>query len=139
MNPNRTTLHLFNRQKKVPCRLPLLKRQLESALPLLPASRHRLPGEIEISLVTASAIRHVHRVFFQDDTVTDVITFPHGEILICPAIAVSRAKDFGQSPHQEILTYGLHGLLHLLGWDDQTPRGFQRMAHEQARLVKLLS
>lgn len=88
--------------------------------------------------MTPAAIHRVHREFFDDDTSTDVITFPHGEILICPLIAARQARAIGHDTHREILTYAVHGLLHLLGWDDLTPSGFQRMAREQARLVNLL-
>lgn len=80
----------------------------------------------------------VHGDFLGDPTETDVITFPYGEILVCPAVARDRAADFGLEVEQEVLLYALHGLLHLVGYDDTTPEAANEMAKAQARLLELL-
>ncbi len=78
----------------------------------------------------------VHGDFLGDPTETDVITFPYGEILVCPAVAQDRAAEYGLKVDQEILLYALHGLLHLAGYDDITPQLAKEMATSQARLLK---
>jgi len=78
----------------------------------------------------------VHGDFFGDSTETDVITFPYGEILVCPAVARDRAAEYGLEVEQEILLYALHGLLHLAGYDDTTPAVARSMARAQTRLLK---
>ena len=80
----------------------------------------------------------VHRVFLGDPAVTDVITFPYGEILVCPAVARERAAEYGLDTEREVLLYALHGLLHLSGYDDRTPSLTQEMARAQARLLERL-
>jgi len=40
------------------------------------------------------------------------------------------------SLHDEVLTYILHGLLHLCGLDDLTQKDFNRMRREQSRLLQ---
>lgn len=76
----------------------------------------------------------VHAQFMQDPDVTDVITFHHGEILVCPEMAERQRAQSGLSLHDEVLTYCLHGLLHLRGQEDQTPAQFRTMARRQDQL-----
>jgi probable rRNA maturation factor len=78
----------------------------------------------------------VHGDFLNDVSETDVITFPYGEILVCPAVARDRAADYGLEVEQEVLLYALHGLLHLTGYDDTTPELAKEMATAQTRLLK---
>jgi probable rRNA maturation factor len=65
-----------------------------------------------------------------------VITFPYGEILVCPAVASEQASRHGLEVDQEVLLYALHGLLHLAGYDDITPAKGRRMAEAQEQLLK---
>ena len=71
-----------------------------------------------------------------DPTETDVITFPYGEILVCPAVAHDRAREYKLKPDDEVLLYGLHGLLHLAGYDDTTPKLAKEMAAAQEKLLR---
>ncbi len=77
----------------------------------------------------------VHADFLGDPAETDVITFPYGEILICPAVAADQAKRSGLNLEEEVLLYGLHGLLHLAGYDDTSPSDARQMARAQNRLL----
>jgi probable rRNA maturation factor len=92
--------------------------------------------EIELVLVDRATMARVHGDFLGDATETDVITFPYGEILICPAVARERAPDHGLKTEEEVLLYGLHGLLHLAGYDDVTPKAARTMAGAQEKLLK---
>jgi len=78
----------------------------------------------------------VHADFLGDPTETDVITFPYGEIIVCPAVARDQGPGYGLDVEQEVLLYALHGLLHLVGYDDTTAPAFRRMARAQSRLLK---
>ncbi len=78
----------------------------------------------------------VHGDFLGDPTETDVITFPYGEILVCPAVAKDRAIEYRVEVEQEVLLYALHGLLHLTGYDDTTPKLAEEMSAAQTRLLK---
>ncbi len=80
----------------------------------------------------------VHRQFMDDPAETDVITFPYGEILVCPAVAQDRAKELGVKFEDEVLLYALHGLLHLAGYDDTTPKLAKKMAAAQEKLLRRL-
>lgn len=65
--------------------------------------------------------------FLEHDTYTDVITFPyspppfaHGDIFISTERTAENAMEYASSPEQETLRVMVHGLLHLLGYDDHT-------------------
>ena len=81
-----------------------------------------LPPEVEITLLGEAAIARVHRQFLDDPTPTDVITFEHGEILIGVPIAAVNAKKFRHLADHEVALCAIHGLLHLLGYDDLTEK-----------------
>lgn len=114
---------------------PLL-RQLKTSLPLLPRPLPEHLEAIQFVLIDRAAMSRVHADFLGDPTETDVITFPYGEILVCPAVAREQARGFGLEVQQEVLLYALHGLLHLAGFDDTTPKAAREMAQAQERLLK---
>ena len=68
---------------------------------------------------------------------TDVLTFPletdatghtiSGEIVVCVPEARRRARENGIPLEREVLLYALHGMLHLIGYDDRTDAGFAKM------------
>ncbi len=129
-------VRLSNQQSEVPVRVRPLLRRLKSALPLLPRPLPAHLSAIDFILVDRATMARVHRDFLGDPTATDVITFPYGEILVCPAVARDRAAEFGLEVEQEVLLYALHGLLHLAGYDDTTPKLAKEMSKAQARLLK---
>jgi probable rRNA maturation factor len=126
---------LSNQQKEVPLRVRPLLRQLKKALEFLPGALPENLEEVSFVLVDRATMARVHGDFLGDATETDVITFPYGEILICPAVARDRAGEFGQGTEAEVLLYGLHGLLHLAGFDDKTPGAAKKMAQAQEELL----
>jgi len=91
---------------------------------------------IEIILIDRVVMARVHGDFLGDPTQTDVITFPYGEILVCPAVAREQSRVHGLEVEEEVLVYVLHGLLHLAGYDDTTPALARRMARAQGRLLR---
>jgi probable rRNA maturation factor len=87
-------------------------------------------GKINVVLVDNDTIKQYNRDFLHHDYPTDVISFPteerrdeghlEGEILACTEIANDRAKEFGWTAEEELLLYIVHGMLHLVGFDDVT-------------------
>lgn len=115
-----------NRQRSVKVDLPKIRRIVEVALPMcLDKPRKKgviLPAEVEITLLGEVAIAKVHGEFLDDPTPTDVITFEHGEILIGVPIAAANARKFRHPADHEVALCVIHGLLHLLGYDDLTEK-----------------
>lgn len=104
--------------------LAWLERTALTALPLCLARKgpHDAPlGElplVEISLVSDEVIGQVHDEFLGDPDPTDVITFPHGEILLSVDTARREGPVHGNTVEVETLLYIIHGLLHLNGHTD---------------------
>ncbi|MDP0489750.1 MAG: rRNA maturation RNase YbeY [Verrucomicrobiota bacterium JB023] len=91
-------------------------------------------SELEVSLVDDETLAGIHGEFLDDPTATDVITFPHGEILISTEMALQRAGDYGKSTFGETLLYLVHGLLHLAGFDDRESQERAEMARLQEEI-----
>lgn len=130
-----------NAQRKLSFQLLELQRFAECALQQswrsLPARRVRLRGIEKISaiLVSDRRIAQLHRRFMNISGPTDVITFQHGEIFISAETAVAHAQQFHTTLEAEVRLYVVHGILHLLGFDDTTPRAARVMEAKQTRIV----
>jgi probable rRNA maturation factor len=92
-------------------------------------------AEIEVTLVSDRTIAKVHAAFMKVDGPTDVLTFPHGEVVISAATARANAARFRTTPAREIALYTVHGLLHLNGFEDATARGAAEMRAAQTRIL----
>jgi probable rRNA maturation factor len=81
-------------------------------------------------LTSDEELRKLHRDYMGVDTKTDVMTFPAenefatedrgGDIVISVDRAADQALEFDTSPWDEIRFLAIHGVLHLLGWNDRT-------------------
>jgi probable rRNA maturation factor len=63
---------------------------------------------------------------------------PHvlGDIVISADTAGRQAKKAGHSLQEELLLLGVHGALHLLGYEDETPSGIARMRRRERKYLK---
>lgn len=64
--------------------------------------------------------------------------FPHllGDVVISAERAFFQAEERGHSLEREICLLVVHGLLHLVGWDDETEADRRKMLRIQARVFK---
>jgi probable rRNA maturation factor len=93
-------------------------------------------SEIFIWLVSDRRMAHLHRKFLGQSGPTDVMTFQHGEIFISVDTARHHARAFGNSLMRELKLYIVHGLLHLHGFDDQTPAEARKMKTAQEKILR---
>lgn len=109
--------------------------------------REQCPASTEVSVVLVSdtLIRGLNRKFLRKDWVTDVLAFPLGrapgkrllgEVILSTDRARVQARRMGHSIQAEISLLAVHGLLHLLGYDDTTAAAAARMTRRQRQLVK---
>lgn len=117
-----------------------LRRLVVAALPHCLAAA--LPGgvlegspEVEVAIVDDPTIGRVHGEYLNDASVTDVITFDHGEILVSWDTARREAIERGLPELRELLLYVVHGLLHLAGHDDLEPVAREAMGRLQEEIV----
>ena len=108
---------------------------MTAALGRLPPIRlRRLPADISVVLVSARESGRLHDRHLGDPTPADVLAFPHGEIVVCPEVAAQLRRGHRLTLRDEILTYILHGILHLAGFRDSTRAGALAMRRLQAKL-----
>ena len=111
---------------------------MQHSLQLHPRKRTDLRKlkEIFIWLVSDRRMALLHRKFLGQSGPTDVLTFQHGEIFISVDTARRQARAFGNSFLPELKLYIVHGLLHLHGFDDQSPVEARRMKNAQEKILR---
>ena len=103
-------------------------------------------GNVNIVLVDNDTIQQYNRDFLQHDYPTDTISFPiearqgylEGEVLVCTEIAKERAKEFGWTAEEELFLYVIHGMLHLVGFDDTTSEQRDAMREKEREYLTTL-
>jgi rRNA maturation RNase YbeY len=95
-----------------------------------------------VALVSDEQMREVNRRFLGRDRPTDVMAFPlgegpgaWGEVVISVDTARRQAEERNGELKEELLLLAVHGTLHLLGWEDDTPAGWQRMMDAAQEVV----
>lgn len=102
------------------------------------------PVQCTLSFVKPSEIRKLNKQYRGVDEITDVLTFqsegeidpetniPYlGDILICIERAFEQAEISGHSLENEVELLLIHGLLHLIGFDHDTPANKDLMWEKQ--------
>jgi len=85
--------------------------------------------EVIFHFVGNKKMCRLHADFFDDPSPTDCMSFPLdadrssgyqilGEVFVCPQTAANYIAKNGGYLDEEITLYTVHGLLHLLGYDD---------------------
>lgn len=106
--------------------------------------------EISIHCVSSEDISKLHEEYFDDPSPTDCITFPVddkedetfykvlGDVFVCPEVALSYAQSHLVNFEEELTLYIVHGLLHLLGYDDIEEEDRTLMKNEEAVCMQVL-
>ena len=128
---------VWNRQRQVPVDLKRLQTDANRAAQLVEelSTRRPLLENISIVLISDRRIAQLHWDYMQVSGPTDVITFDHGDVFISVETARRQAAEFGSSLEREIRLYIIHGLLHLVGFDDHAPEDAAVMRKMQERLL----
>jgi probable rRNA maturation factor len=121
-------------------------------------------SELNIAFIGRKEIREINKKYRHADRPTDVLSFSYrsdkdifdfiddekefrkeygfftvGEILLCPAVARDRLKEYGDGWTLEKLLIFLiiHGILHIYGFDHELNEGRTDMENRQLKLLKL--
>jgi len=103
--------------------------------------QHVSDVSISIYITTDAEIHKLNRQFHATDAPTDVLSFPTGnqdflgDIVISYDRAKTQAHDAGWRIADELDLLATHGVLHLLGYDDRTPRKRAKMWAKQAEIL----
>ena len=100
----------------------------------------------EISIILCDRARHVelHRKYLGHNHPTDVLAFPlgdaepiEGEVYVDLDTARDRHNEFSCEFEVEVARYVIHGVLHLLGFDDKDPEKTAEMKNREEKYVAL--
>lgn len=136
-------LVINNRQRARRLDRKLLKQIAEFTL-----SESRVESaELGIHFVSPKQMANVHEQFMNIAGSTDVITFDHGseppvkihgEVFISIEDAIAQAREFKTTWQSETARYMVHGILHVLGYDDLEAKARAKMKREENRLLRKL-
>jgi probable rRNA maturation factor len=121
------TISITNRQRV----LPLDRRAVRRAVTAILSDAGIAEATISVAVVDDREIADLHGRFLDDPTPTDVLSFLlersesylEGEVVVSAETALASAAKYRATPGEELLRYVIHGTLHLVGFDDATPRG----------------
>jgi len=139
----------------------LIKKVIKRALQRLSQSKKI---EFSVSFVTEEQIKTLNKEQRNNDTVTDVLSFPYlqltpfqnvvatsdaqknphtnnvmlGEVVVCLPRAIQQAKQLGHGIKREIAFLVLHGFLHLCGFDHVQPEDEEQMTSVAESVLQFL-
>lgn len=122
------------------------------------ALRHVMQEELghevnmSVAIVTDGRIAELNREFLNHIGPTDVLAFPFGEmqegaesetvfgeIVISADRVVHEARRRKLDPTVELILYVVHGMLHLVGYDDESSREAKKMRRRETEILRSLS
>ncbi len=132
-------LAVRNLQRRIRLSTPRVGRTVGRALQFL----GRADREVHVSLVDDAAVRRLNARYRGSSSRTDVLAFNLegpgasallGEVVISAATAARQAARLRVPVALEVDLLAVHGLLHLVGYDDAEPVE-ARLMHERAREI----
>lgn len=126
-----------------------LESQLEDKLRRIAASLRNTDAPVDVILVDDEYIRRINREYRGIDRPTDVISFSYsedadhvppdqdlaGEIYVSFETLEREANTQGIEVGNLFLRMGVHGLLHVLGYEHETESDQKSMEREERRLL----
>lgn len=124
------------------------RRALEATLRRL--SRHAAEragrlAELSFLVVDDGRMQEINRDQLGHDYPTDVISFPlaeepvlMGDVVVSAETARREAVARGHPAYHELVLYAVHGVMHLLGYDDHSPADRRRMRRAERTALEAL-
>jgi probable rRNA maturation factor len=100
-------------------------------------------GSLSIAIVDDATIHELNRKYLDHDYPTDVLSFLleregnrlEGEVVVSFETAATCAARYDWTADDELLLYLIHGTLHLVGYDDDTPDARTAMRAAESRYL----
>lgn len=100
--------------------------------------------DVSIAIVGDATMRKFNKEYRGKDSATDVLSFCDrednflGEIIIDYAQIKRQAPKYSESIQKELIFILVHGLLHLIGYEDDTEKGRMEMEALGKEFIKLI-
>jgi probable rRNA maturation factor len=99
---------------------------------------------ISLAVVDDETIHELNRRHLEHDWPTDVLSFVleddgdhlEGEVILSADTAATAAEELGNSAAEEQLLYVIHGMLHLIGYDDKSDADAREMRAAEASYLQ---
>ena len=132
-------VEVCNRQSALECPAEAVREVIRLAL-----EKEGRDAELSVALVGDAEMAVLNERFLGSDAVTDVLAFPYesegkfinGEIVANAELAVRESASRPHGAADELMLYVVHGLLHLLGYDDDSPEATQRMRRREQDILR---
>ncbi len=99
--------------------------------------------QLEVTLMSAEQLREMNRAWKNADYDTDVLSFSlgdgtaiDGEIYVSLDFALIHCHTYGATYTEEACRYIVHGVFHLLGYEDDTLKGAQIMRRKEDQYLR---
>ena len=120
-------------------RLALDRGRLRKAVRTVLADAAIARADISLAVIDDPAMAALNQQFLGHEGPTDVLSFVldsgegwlEGEVVVSADTAERQAPQFGWPAHDELLLYIVHGMLHMVGYDDRTPRQRSAMRRQE--------
>ena len=101
-------------------------------------------GDISVIFCSDPVILDVNRKYLGHDYYTDIITFDYceeevlnGDLFISVDTVLANAAEYGTMFHEELHRVIVHGVLHLIGYDDHTDADIAEMRMKENEYLAL--
>ena len=121
------------------------RKRIASLVRFLARQEGAAVAEVDIAVVSRGEMARLNRRWFGRSGATDVISFDLSEagapgiaaqLIVCGDAAARRAARRGGGVQRELMLYVVHGLLHLIGYDDRPARRAARMRAREQELLE---
>ena len=126
---------------------PVMSREVRKAATILMDELLKTNAyDLNILFVNKTRMTKINLEHLRHESATDIITFDyttptllHGDLIICPHVASENAARYRVSLGHEITRNIIHGVLHLLGYDDSESIVREKMKRVENRLLQKLA
>lgn len=120
------------------------RRKTNAWLKLAAESEIRRIGNISIIFCSDNYVLDINQKYLQHDYFTDIITFDYcegdrlsGDLFISVDSVRENSVEFGTEFKDELNRVIIHGLLHLVGYDDHTEKDIKLMRSKENYYLSL--
>lgn len=116
-------------------------------LKVMKAEGIRRDAVLSLTAVDEEGMRELNQRYLERDCVTDVLAFPMqeesadgfllGDVIICPEFIQKEKGQYYVAAGKELEFVAAHGVLHLLGYEDEDAEGWRRMDTRQREILGL--